>query len=218
MIEIDGLKIGRGQPCRITAECCQNHMGDFALALEMVIQAKRCGADIVKFQHHDKNDIRRMKRALSIQEHKSLKHLCEDIGIVYLCTPFSIEAAKELNDIGVKAFKIASGQSSNQEFLIAVRKFKKPIIISEPFRSIKFEFFSLGKDRHYFMNPSNYNGFSCHSPTIYPAIAAIGLGAKLIEKHFILDKRQVCADQYVSIDGNQLDELVKAKKIIEGLL
>ena len=63
-----------------------------------------------------------------------------------------------------------------------------------------------------------YQGYSCHSPTIYPALAAVALGAKVIEKHVIWDKKQICPDQYNSIDFNQLKELVIGIREIERKL
>jgi len=219
-IDIDGLKIGGDNPCRIIAEVAQNHMGDLALAMNYAVQAKRCGADIVKFQHHDKNDIRRMKYALTINDHVLIKKMCEDIGILYLCTPFSIEAAKELNDIGVKAFKVGSGQSGDWDFIDDIAQFEKPILVShkEKLTHVLCNLqFDLIVDNLKFLNHWA-EGYSCHQPNIYTALAAIALGAKIVEKHVIWDKKQICPDQYVSIDFNELKELVEAKKQIEESL
>ena len=106
-IQVGNLLIGDNHPCCIIAECCQNHLGSIAFAFEMARQAQVCGADIAKFQHFPPSDIRRHKRSLTIEEHKRLKEFCDHIGIVYLCTPFSIECAQELNDIGVEGFKLS---------------------------------------------------------------------------------------------------------------
>ena len=215
-IQIGNLKIGDAQPCRVIAEICNNHMGSLAFALEMATQAKRCGADIVKSQYGFE-DIRRKKRVLVIEEHAILRDHCEDIGVEYLCTPFTIEAAKELNDIGLKAFKIGSGQSGDEKFVDAVREFGKPVIASHPDIYIPDGFdFELVVDKLDCVQSTD--GYSCHSPTIYPALAAVALGAKVVEKHVIWDKQQICPDQMNSIDFNQLKEMVKAIREIEANL
>jgi len=218
-IQLGNLWIGHDYPCRIIAECCQNHMGDLATALEMARQAQACGVDIAKFQHPAYDDVRRRKYALDIEEHKQIKDYCESIGIEYLCTPFDMQTAEELNEIGVKGFKIGSRQSWGT-LTNEMTKFNKPLIIT--FNGCITGDILLIKDNlEAFGNPEfepRPTGFSCHSPTIYPAIAAIALGAKVVEKHVILDKNQVCADQHVSIDFNQLKELVDAKNEIGKLL
>ncbi len=220
-IQIGDLKIGDAQPCCVIAEICNNHMGSLAFALEMATQAKRCGADIIKSQYGFE-DIRRKKRALVIEEYAILRDHCEDIGVEYLCTPFTIEAAKELDSIGLKAFKIGSGQSGDSAFVEKMGLFGKPLLISWKPLSIPVFHEREGcisliidklKDFQYWAS-----GYSCHSPTIYPALAAVALGAKVVEKHVIWDKQQICPDQFNSIDFNQLKEMVGAIREIEANL
>ena len=225
---LNDLKIGDDQPCRVIAEIANNHMGSIATALEMATQAKRCGADIVKSQFHDINDKRRWRRSLIIGEHVQLMQHCKEIGIEYLCTPFTIEAAKELDKIGLPAFKIGSGQSGDSAFVGKMALLEKPILMSikefylpRPRPNNKTMLLSVDGLKPLDHNPVYYSwadGYSCHSPTIYPALAAVALGAKIVEKHVIWDKKQICPDQYNSIDFNQLKELVVGIKEIEEKL
>ena len=66
----------------------------------------------------------------NLKQHKILKKICEENGLVYLCTPFSIKAAKELDKIGVKAFKTGSGELTNFPFINEIAKIGKPMIVS----------------------------------------------------------------------------------------
>ena len=215
---LNDLKIGDDQPCRVIAELGNNHMGSIAAALEMATQAKRCGADIVKSQFHDINDKRRWRRSLIIDEHVQLMQHCKEIGIEYLCTPFTIEGAKELDKIGLPAFKIGSGQSGDSAFVIKMGLFGKPLLITwKPGNTYQSNGVNMILDNLKYLKHWA-SGYSCHSPTIYPALAAVALGVKVIEKHVIWDKKQICPDQYNSINFNQLKELITGIKEIERKL
>ena len=131
----------------IIAEACDNHFGKLENAKRMVVQAKKAGADVIKFQHHlpDEEMLRNVpkssnfkislydflkKYSLKLSDHKELKQYCKKIGILYLCTPFSYRAAVELNSIGVEWFKIGSGEFTDMPFIKKILKFNKPIIFS----------------------------------------------------------------------------------------
>ena len=146
-IAIDGRRIGEGQPVFVIAEGCDNHMGDLDTAKEMCRQAKLAGADCIKFQHHlpDEEMLKDVPmtsnfdiplydflklHALTLDQHVELMKYCKEIGIMYLCTPFSLKAAYELNEIGVSAFKIGSGEMTDIPTLQAIAKLGKPMIVS----------------------------------------------------------------------------------------
>src|ERR1700680_3765807 len=94
----------------------------------MVRQAKACGADAIKFQHHLADEemltdgvpmsanfdiplyVFLQRYALTLEQHHDLLEYCKKLGILYLCTPFSRKAACEINEMGVAAFKIGSGE------------------------------------------------------------------------------------------------------------
>ena len=114
MIEIEGRLIGPGSPVFVVAEACDNHLGNLEVAIEMARLSKLAGADAVKFQHHlpDEEMLPNVpmsdnfgeplyeflkKHALKLDDHVALQTYCREIGILYMCTPFSYAAARDLN-------------------------------------------------------------------------------------------------------------------------
>lgn len=176
------------------------------------------------------------KNALKLNDHIKLKEICDKIGITYLCTPFSFKAAEEINKL-VPVFKIGSGEMTDLPTLKKIIKFKKGMIIStgmSVFDEITRTYDLVSKEVPLvLMNciseyPVDYNdmnlnviskmieyypraiiGHSDHSSELFTSFSAITLGAKIVEKHVILDKKMKGPDQEVSIDFNQLSELVK---------
>lgn len=260
-IKIRDRLIGEKYPTFVIVEACDNHLGSLQTAKEMAKIAKIIGADAVKFQHHipDEEMLKEgvptssnfdiplydflKKYALKIEDHYELYKYCNEIGIIYLCTPFSLKAAIELNEMGVEAFKIGSGELTDIPTLKEIAKFKKPMILSTgmaTFEEIDETLNSILSinDQIILMNctseyPPDYKdinllniktlkeryglivGHSDHTPDIYTSLAAVALGAKLIEKHFILDKRQKGPDQSVSIEPMEFYNLIEGIKKIE---
>lgn len=152
-IQIGKVEIGESKPAAIIAEGCDNHMGSLSRAKEMAQAAKESGADIIKFQLHlpeeemVKTEIEKLtstpffskwgslygfveKFLLKPEEHAQLKDYCDKIGIQYFCTPFSLKAAQLLNEMGVQAFKIGSGETEDMPMIEEVAKFGKPMMVS----------------------------------------------------------------------------------------
>ncbi len=144
---IGDKKIGYNESVYVIAEGCDNHMGSIETAKEMALLAKLSGSDAIKFQHHlpdeemlkdvpmsDNFDIPLYEflklYALTLDEHEELMKYCKGIGIQYLCTPFSLKAAQEINEIGVDAFKIGSGEMTDVPSLEEIAKLGKPMIVS----------------------------------------------------------------------------------------
>ncbi len=263
-IQIGRHVIGPGQPVFIVAEGCDNHLGNLAVAMEMVLQAKLAGADAIKFQHHlpDEEMLPDIpmsdnfqqplyeflkQHALTLADHIALMRHCEACGIQYLCTPFSYKAALELNDIGVQAFKIGSGEMTDIPSLRKISHFTKPMILStgmatleeidETVVALREEGASPALLNCVSEYPPNYQdlnlrvietlraryphlviGHSDHTPDLFTAFAAVALGACIIEKHVILNKLQPGPDQSVSIDMADLHELVSGVRKIEQAL
>ncbi len=261
IIKIGERAVGKGQPCFIIAEACDNHLGNMDTAREMARQAKLCGADAVKYQHHlpDEEMLREgvpmsanfnmplydflKKYALTLEQHYELFDYCKKIGIIYLCTPFSRKAAEEINKMGVPAFKIGSGELTDLPTLKVIAGFGKPMILStgmaelseidetvntlRPINSqlalmnciseypAKHEDVNLGVIAEFEKRYGLVIGHSDHTPDIYTTIAAAALGAKLVEKHFILDRRQPGPDQSVSIEPRELYEMSYAIRRVE---
>ena len=263
-IKIGKKKIGNGYPVYIVAEGCDNHMGDVEVAKEMCCQAKLAGADCIKFQHHlpDEEMLRDVpvaakqdmplydflkKHALTLKQHRDLMEYCEKIGIQYLCTPFSLKAAYELDAMGVDAFKIGSGEMTDIPTLVRIARLGKPMIISTvlstseeiqrtydvlsvtdtplAFTNCVSEYppkyedinlkFILKMEKHF---PDAVIGHSDHTPDLYTSFGAVTLGARIIEKHVILDKRTPGPDQAVSIDFQELHQLVDGIRKLEDAL
>ncbi len=260
-IEIAGINIGQNHPCFIIAEGCDNHLGSLEAAKEMALQAKICGADAIKFQHHlpEEEMLREgvpmssnfnmplfdflKKYALTLEQHKELMEYCEKIEITYMCTPFSLKAAKEMLGIGLNLFKIGSGELTDIPSLVEVAKLGKPMILStgmatweeidETVKALlevqknialmncvseypaKYEDINLGVIPQMMERYGLVIGHSDHTPDIYTTIASVTLGSKIVEKHFILDKRQPGPDQAVSIDPFELKEMVKGIRNVE---
>jgi N-acetylneuraminate synthase len=246
---------------QVIAEACDNHMGCIDTAFEMCRLAKLAGADFIKFQHHlaDEEMLAETpmsdnfdeplydflkKNALSLENHIRLKKFCEEIGINYLCTPFSAKAAEELAGIGVTMFKIGSGELRDLPTLKKISKLGLPMILSTGMSTLdeikdtaqflndqgaEFSFLNCVSEyppKYEEMNiafitilkesfPDLIIGHSDHSPDLYTTFAAVALGARIVEKHVILDKKTPGPDQSVSINFHELAQLVDGVRKIE---
>lgn len=261
---INGRKIGDGAPAYVIAEGCDNHMGDLDAAKEMCLRAKLAGADCIKFQHHlpdeemlpdvpmtSNFDIPLYEflklHALTLDQHAELMAYCREIGIQYLCTPFSLKAALELDELGVDAFKIGSGEMDDIPTIRAIAELGKPMIVSTGMATMEeirrtydvlaesgvefalmnclseyppvYEDVNLGVlDKMAEAFPGAVIGHSDHTPDLYTCFAAVARGAKILEKHVILDKRTPGPDQSVSIDFADLHSLVDGTRKVEAAL
>lgn len=263
-LEISGRVIGDGAPVFVIAEACDNHLGDLQRAKEMARLARLAGADAVKFQHHlpaeemlpdvpmsanfDEPLFEFLqKHALRIDDHAELLAYCRELGIVYMCTPFSYRATVELAEIGIESVKIGSGELTDIPSLLRIAELGRPMLLStgmatceeidatvEALRAAGAEFglmncvseyppvyedVNLGvigvlRERY----PDLVIGHSDHTPDLYTSFAAVALGARALEKHVILDKRQPGPDQSVSIDFMELRQLVDGVRKVEAAL
>lgn len=270
IIKIETRQIGGGNPVYIIAEAGVNHNGNFDLAIELINQAKATGADCVKFQTFKaKNIITKeapkaqyqlnvtdpkesqyeMLEKLELQKEEYVKLIahCENVGIQFLSTPYNKEDADFLMDLGVNAFKIASGQIVEIPFLKYVARMGKPIIISsgmatlaevyEALQAVREEgndqvvllqcttnYPSSNKDAHIkamkAMGESNdiLFGYSDHVPNNYAAYAATALGASVIEKHFTLNNELPGPDHSSSLDPESFKEFVSGIRLVEQSL
>ena len=254
IFKINGRKIGPDYPPFIIPEIGINHEGSFTKAKKMIKDAHTAGAECVKFQCHViedemiKNDVipgnttesiwEIMKRcSLTADEEIFLKKYTESLGLIYLNTPFSRKAADRLEEMGVSAYKIGSGECNNYPLLEHIASFGKPIILStgmNDLESIKnsVEIFEKEKIDYALLHttsiyPTPYEnvrlgalqelkdnfsnsviGLSDHSIGIYTCLAAVSLGASILEKHFTSDKTWPGPDIPVSIDPSELKNLI----------
>jgi len=261
-IKIGKIKIGQNCKPFIICELGINHGGSLKVAKKMVDLAKKAGADAIKNQLHIPkaemiDEARKTiptntnksiyqvieENLMSIQNEKKLKLYVEKKNMVYLSTPFSLDAAKKLNKIGIKAFKVGSGEFNNIPLIKEIAKFKKPIILStgmNDLASIKNTVKTLNKIKAKYAllhckseYPADYSGlkldfisvlkkkfpnivvgYSDHSIGIVPSISAMAKGAQILEKHFTDSKKRKGPDIVCSMDPNELSFLSKAAKII----
>jgi N-acetylneuraminate synthase len=185
-----------------------------------------------------------MKRcSLSEKEEAYLKDHTESKGMLYLSTPFSRAAADRLRKLRVEAFKIGSGECNNYPLVDHIAGFGFPVILSTGMNdidSISKSVAILRKRRVPFallhctsIYPTPYDkvrlgvlselqqafpdaviGLSDHSMSIYPCLAAIALGASIIEKHFTSDKSWPGPDISISMDPGELKHMIEGSYAI----
>lgn len=261
-IEIGSRKIGIDYPPFVIAEIGINHEGSLEKAIRMVDDAKSVGCECVKFQCHVIEDemISEAKKIipmnanesiwkimnrckLSEENDRKLKAYSESKGMIYLSTPFSRAAAVRLEGMGVKGFKIGSGECNNYPLIEHIARFKKPVILSTGMNNIEsiqdaVQIFLEHKLPHAILHctsiyPTPYNkvrlnamlelsaafkdaviGLSDHSGGNYTCFGAIALGASIIEKHFTSDKSWTGPDISLSIDSGELKDLIIGSRAI----
>lgn len=176
--KIGNIDFNRKNKVIFIAEAAVEHLGSLNVAKQMALTAKRCGADIIKFQMHIpesemlKNKIKFWGGSLdqildnynlTINDHKELINYCKKINIQYLCTPFCPEAVKVLNKLGVKGFKTGSGEMLNLPLIDQIIKTRKPLILSTGMSTLKEVEFIVGYLKK---NKANFMIMNCTS--IYP--------------------------------------------------
>ena len=176
--------------------------------------------------------------------HKKLKNYAEKRGLIFLSTPFSVDDANFLIKIGMPAIKVSSSDTNNIPYLQHISKKMVPIILStgmsdieEIKESVKTMQRSGAKNIIVLHCTTNYptpfeeanlkaiqtlqqdlgliSGFSDHTLGIEAPIAAVAFGAKVIEKHFTLDKKMVGPDHQASLEPTELKEMVRSIRNIE---
>lgn len=151
MIKIGNKEVGNGKTY-IVAEFGVNHNGSLKRAVEGIKEAARAGADAIKFQTYtadelvckntpkfwefeddddkDQHDAYEGLGGEPREWYPKLMKVCEEEGIEFLTTCFSEETADYFNELGMKAFKIASSDMSTLPYLRHIARFQKPIILS----------------------------------------------------------------------------------------
>ena len=214
---------------KIIIEIGHNFNGNIKLAYEMIAEAKRCGADIIKFQLYDTDKIKKYFQSryselkwaeLSFNELKGLSDFAKITKIEFMASAFDPERVEWLEKVGVLRHKIASRSIYDRELISAMEKTKKPIIASlgqwkeKEFPEIKnAQFLYCVSD--YPAKPGlpedfeKYDGLSDHSIGMETAKEAIRRGAKIIEKHFTLDKHLPGYNQAGSMEPAELKDLIR---------
>ena len=179
--------------------------------------------------------------------HLDLIAHCRDRGILFLSTPFEEDSADELIALGLELLKLPSGEITNFPFLQHVARKQVPVILSTGMASLGEVEQSVATFRdagnpslvllhcvsNYPANPADCNlramrtlraafglpiGFSDHTPGIAVALAAVALGACVIEKHFTLDRTLPGPDHQASLEPEELTALVRGIRTVEAAL
>ena len=254
----------------IIAEAGVNHNGSLELAKKMALEAKKAGADIVKYQTAvpelvisrfaekaayqkeqtgDSESQLEMVRRLhfDFDAHRELKAYCDEIGIQYLSAAFDLPSVEFLASLDLPMIKIPSGEITNLPYLEAVARQGKPVLLSTGMcelgeisaalgilnRGGAGEVTILHCNTEYPTPDTDANlraithlqetfnckvGYSDHTRGTEADVAAVALGACVIEKHFTLDKAMEGPDHKASLDVPELVEMVAAVRRAERLL
>lgn len=255
-MKIAHREISPAHPPLVVAEIGINHGGSLDVAKGMVLAAHRAGCEMVKHQTHfvddemtdeakqifppnaDKSIWDVMEEcALSKDDEIQLKAYAESLGMIYISTPFSRAAADFLNDIGVSAFKIGSGECNHVPLIRHIASFGKPIIMSTGMQTIDgmrpsvkalddsgVDYALLECTNLYPSPPEIVSlqgitelrnafpraviGFSDHSIGPEMAISAVALGACILERHFTDTRYRKGPDISCSMDPAELKFLI----------
>lgn len=250
----------------IIAEIGQAHDGSLGILHSYIDALQTTGINAVKFQTHiaraessefepfrikfsyaDKTRFDYWKRMeFDLDQWKEIKKHCDDVGLEFISSPFSNLAVDWLEELGVKKYKIGSGEVSNFLMLEKIAKTGKDIILSsgmsnyeELDQTINFlapfgnclsvlqcttKYPTEAKDIG--LNvlselKGRYNipvGLSDHSGKIFPSLSAVSLGAEILEFHTVFDRRMFGPDTASSLTIDEIKHLVEGVRFIETSL
>ena len=235
---------------KLIAEIGWNHMGDMKLAKEMILSAKESGCDFAKFQTWS---VRRLKRGswdtdgrreiyekaeLSFEKHIELKKYCDEVGIGFMSSVFSIEDAKLLKNVVTDYVKIPSFESRNKELIHYCLKHFGHLLIStgtSNYDEIRSIVLNIPSDRYTLLHcvssyPCEFDvvnlprindltdlsdsvGFSDHTQGIEASVLSLGCGVKWIEKHFTINNDLPGRDNKFAVLPTEVKRLSEYIKI-----
>lgn len=253
----------------IIAEAGVNHNGNYQLALKMVDEAKRAGADYVKFQTakpelvistfapkaeyqkettgEGESQLEMCKAIhLPLTDYKPLKEYCDKVGIGFMSTPFDLVSIDVLEPLDMDYYKIPSGEITNLPYLRKIASKHRPVIISTGMSELpeieaalkvleegglkRSDIIVLHCNTEYPTPMRDVNlramleigeklnvavGYSDHTKGIEVPIAAVALGARVIEKHFTLDRTMQGPDHKASLEPDELKQMVDSIRNVE---
>jgi N,N'-diacetyllegionaminate synthase len=268
-LRINNRVVKDGAPAFIVAEAGVNHNGSVERAKQLIEAAKEAGADSIKFQafkadqivtkYAERPEYQRetdksafqydllKKLELAPGEFKELFLHAKANKISFLCSVFDKDSVDFLDELGIPAFKIASGEITNFPLLKYIAQKRKPIILSTgmstfdeirealdviinngaheivllycvtsypaKIESVNLRIIRVLKSRFGFPI-----GFSDHTSSTIIPVAAVALGAVLIEKHLTLDKKLSGPDHRASMSPNEFKEMVNSVRVVEKVL
>jgi N,N'-diacetyllegionaminate synthase len=269
-IRIADQAVGEGKPCFIIAEAGVNHNGDINQAKKLVDAARQAGTDAVKFQTFRAEEVvstkapkasyqkkttgakesqYRMLKKLELNERdfEELFHYAHEKGIVFLSSPFDKDSVDLLDELGMPAFKIGSGEITNFPLLEYIARKGKPIILSTGMATLReveealqviqdqgvkdiillhcvTSYPAMAKDINLKAMETlsvAFNlpvGLSDHTVGITIPIAAVALGACVIEKHLTLDRKLPGPDHRASLEPEELRQMIEAIRDVENAM
>lgn len=252
--------------CLIVGEVAQAHDGSLGMAHAFIDALAQAGADAIKFQTHiasaestasepfrikfspqDSTRYEYWKRMEFTEEQwKGLQKHARQRGLLFLSSPFSLEAAELLIRVGVPMWKIASGEVSNTSLFERIAQTKLPVLLSSGMSTLSeidaaverlkdkgLEYVLLQCTSAYPCPPEKVGlnlipffreryeckvGLSDHSGTIYPGLAAATMGIHALEVHVTLSREMFGPDVRVSITTQELRRLVEGVRFIERMM
>lgn len=256
-------KSGRASGCVIIGEVAQAHDGSLGMAHAFIDAIATAGADAVKFQTHiaaaestphepwrvkfSKQDETRFdywkRMEFTEKQWLELKQHADGRGLLFLSSPFSLEAVELLTRIGMAAWKVASGEVSTAQMLERMAASKLPILLSTGMSSLNEideiveQVKRVGSPLAVMQCASAYPcppekvglnmiplfrerygcavGLSDHSGTIYAGLAAATLGIEVLEVHVTFSREMFGPDVPASITTSELQQLVEGIRFIE---
>jgi N-acetylneuraminate synthase len=254
------LKQGR---CFIISEVAQAHDGSLGTAHAYIDAVARTGADAVKFQTHYADDesspLEPFRVRFSPQDEtrydywkrlefsedqwRELARHCEDKGLVFLSSPFSMRAVDLLERIGMRAWKVASGEVVNYPMLDRMAETGKPVLISSGMSGLEEIGQALARVRSkvsqvavmqcttsYPCPPEKVGlnlmqefrrrfecpvGLSDHSGTIFPGLAGAAIGMDVLEVHVTFSRETFGPDVPASVTIDEMKTLAEGIRFIE---
>lgn len=242
----------------IIAEIAQAHDGSLGMAHAYIDAVAKTGCNAIKFQTHiaeaessihepfrvkfSKQDDTRMaywqRMEFTLEQWQEIKTHCDVVGLEFISSPFSNAAVDLLEKVGVKRYKVGSGEVNNFVLLEKIAQTGKPIILSSGMSSLEeldktIAFLKTRKVDYSILQcttaypttaqqfglnviselKERYNvtiGFSDHSSSIEACIAATALGAEILEFHVVFNKDMFGPDAKASLTMDETSRLVKA--------
>ena len=265
-MKIGNREISHFHPPLVIAEIGINHGGDFEVAKNMVRLAALSGCECVKHQTHIVEDEMTDEAkqifppnadvsiwdvmaecALSREDEAELKRYTEELGLIYISTPFSRAAADFLETLDVPAYKIGSGEADNLPLIRHIARKGKPVIMSTGMQTIEtlqesvqiledagIEYALLECTNLYPSPPEIVSlqgvtdlkaafpnavvGFSDHSIGPEMALASVALGASILERHYTDTRYRKGPDIINSMDPAELRFLIDRSREIHTAL
>ncbi len=258
-----GRYVGSGFPCLVIAEVAQGHDGSLGTAHAYIDAVVKAGADAIKFQTHiaDAESTLHEKFRIKVfpqdatrydywkrmeftsEQWAGLAGHAQEKGLLFLSTPFSIEAVELLERLDVPAWKIGSGDIGNLPMIERVAQTKKPVLLSSgmsPWTELDAAVACVGAANApvaVFQCTTSYPcppeqiginvleelrerygcpvGLSDHSGTVFASMAAVASGADLIEVHTVFSRDCFGPDVSSSVTTTELSQVVEGARFIQ---